>query len=277
MNSDKSSPKFSFDLSGKFLLMRHGETFYNSNPNLSRRYNTDLSDSHLSDVGINQAKSKQEEINNLDIERIYVSPFYRAIQTISLALENHPNLNNIKVIVHPKISEIVCSAHDYIIDIKQTKKDFNMNSKVKVDWSYFDEYVKKIKYDENFFYFENIDLIDEKEKNEEYKKLKELYDKEDMKGFKEELWNYLKEKNKTFVIYESFKHGYERLEEFKNFLKIEHKDTINDKNKKVLCVCHSSLISIVISPIQFSNLNLNKKPDNLVKLGNAKIISFFVD
>ena len=143
MNSDKySKSTYSPDTSGKFLFMRHGQTWYNRNTDLSRRYNPDLCDAHLSDEGVNQIKSTQEIINKLNLEKVYVSPYYRALQTATIALENHPNLKEMKIIVHPKISEVVCGAHDFIFDIKKTKKDFNMNSKVKIDWSYFDKYVK---------------------------------------------------------------------------------------------------------------------------------------
>ena len=163
-NEPNNTPKFSRDLSGKFLFMRHGQTFYNQTSDLSRRTNPELSDSHLTEEGEKQAKMNQDIINKINLEKVFVSPYYRALQTVSLAVENHPNVKDITVIVHPYLSEILCSAHDYIVDIKQTKKDFNMNSKVKIDWSYFDEYVKKSNYDENFIYFENMNLIEEKEK-----------------------------------------------------------------------------------------------------------------
>ena len=117
--------------------MRHGQSIYNKVTDESRKYNPELIDAHLSEVGINQAKLKQEDLNKLYIERIYVSPHIRALETMTYALENHPNIDNIIAIVHPKISEVVCSVHDFILDIKINKKEFNLNSRVKVDWSYF--------------------------------------------------------------------------------------------------------------------------------------------
>lgn len=278
MNDDKnknSKLTYSSDTSGKFLFMRHGQTWYNRNTDLSKRYNPDLCDAHLSDEGINQIKSIQEIINKLNLEKVYVSPYYRALQTATIALENHPNLEKIKIIVHPKISEVVCGAHDFIFDIKKTKKDFNMNSKVKIDWSYFDKYVKTSNYEENFIYFENIDLLDEKEKNEEYFKLKNLYDENDSKeGYKKELKRFLEEKNKIKFKYESLRHPYKRFEEFKEYLINEHKDTINDNSKKVLCISHNIFISTAIIPKQ-DLYNENSKL-NLHKLKNGEIITFFI-
>ena len=83
------------------------------------------------------------------LEKVYVSPFYRALQTLTYSLESHPNKDKIIAVVHPFVSEITNCINDYILDIKQTKKDFNLNSIIKIDWSLFDEYIKSIKYDEN--------------------------------------------------------------------------------------------------------------------------------
>ena len=182
------SSKFIPDLSGKFLFMRHGESLFNKmREDPSRVYNPDLCDAHLSKEGIQQSKLKQKDINELNIIKIFVSPYYRALETMTYALESYPNIENIKAIVHPQISEVVCCGNDFIIDIKETKAKFNMNSKVKVDWSLFDEFIKKSKFDENFFFFENINLLDNKTKEEIYIKLKTLYDKGDMKEYKNEL------------------------------------------------------------------------------------------
>ena len=263
------------DLSGKFLFMRHGETFFNQKKHFMGKIDPELCDSHLTDKGIQQILLSQEKINKLNIEKVYVSPYYRALQTVSIALEKYPNAKDLKVVVHPKIAEVVCGVHDYIIDIKQTKKDFNMDSNIKIDWSYFDEYVKNIKYDENFFFFENIDLIDEDEKNDEYLKLKKLYDSGDMKSYKEELGKFLKHKSKKIKKHESLKHAYERFKEFKDFLRNEHKGTIDDIDKKILCVCHSTFINTATSPVPISTKS-HEKPNNLYKIKNGEIITLLV-
>ena len=196
---DNESPKYIPDLSGKFLFMRHGQTWYNKQKgDESRKYNPDFCDAHLSDTGIDQIKSKQEIINKLNIEKIYVSPYYRALQTVTLVLENHPNKENIKIIVHPLISELVFGIQDFLFDTKKTKKDFNMNSKIKIDWSYFDEYVKNSKYDENFIYYDNMNLIDENDKNKQYLKWKEKYEKGNIEGFKKDITEFLLEKKNFF-------------------------------------------------------------------------------
>ena len=77
-----------------------------------------------------------------------------------------------------------------------------MNSKIKVDWSLFDEFIKKSKYDENLFYFENINLLDEKIKEEEYLKLKSLFDNGYMGEYKKEIGKFLKENYEHYKKYE---------------------------------------------------------------------------
>ena len=268
--------KYIPDLSGKFLFMRHGQSFYNKVTDESRKYNPDLIDAHLSEEGINQAKSRQNDLNKLDIEKVFVSPYNRALETMTYALQNHPNVDKIIATVHPKIAEVTCGGHDFILDIKKNKKEFNMNSSVKVDWSYFDEYIKNSKYAENFFFFENMNLLDEKVKQEEYFKLKELYDKEDIKKYKDELQRFLKENYKVFSKYESFKHSTGRFEDFKRYLKQEFKETINNKNKKVLCVCHSCFINVATSSIPFLKDEIEEKQDNCYKIKNGEIISLLI-
>ena len=271
------SSKFIPDLSGKFLFMRHGESLFNKmREDPSRVYNPDLCDAHLSKEGIEQSKLKQKDINELNIIKVFVSPYFRALETMTYALESYPYIENIKAIVHPQISEVVCCGNDFIIDIKETKAKFNMNSKVKVDWSLFDEFIKKSKFDENFFFFENINLLDNKTKEEIYIKLKTLYDKGDMKEYKNELGKFLKEHYEHYRKYESFKHSSERFDEYKKFLHEKFKDTINDTNKKVLSICHSCFINVATSPVPFLIDKIEESKENLYQIKNAEIISLLI-
>ena len=181
-----------------------------------------------------------------------------------------------KIIVHPLISEIVFGNQDFLFDIKKTKKDFNMNSKIKIDWNYFDEYIKKSKYDENFFYYDNMNLLNENEKNMIYLKWKEKYEKGNMEEFKKDIENFLLGKKNCFGKFESLKHGFQRFEEFKKILKNEHKDTICEKNNKVLCVCHAAFINTATSPKPFLTDEIDEIPDNLYQIQNGEIITLLI-
>ena len=45
---------------------------------------------------------------------------------MTYALQNHPNVDKIIATVHPKIAEVTCGGHDFILDIKKNKKEFNL-------------------------------------------------------------------------------------------------------------------------------------------------------
>jgi broad specificity phosphatase PhoE len=267
--------KYSTDLNGKFLFMRHAKTNFNSDHEKLRQINISYIDCHLSQKGIQQIISKQNIINNLSIEKVYVSPFYRALQTAYILLENHPNLSKIPIIVHPKIAEIGGCTHDFILDIKQNKADFNSNSKVKFNWNIFDEYIRRIKYDENFFYFEEYDNLEKDIKNEIYNNLRELYENN-----KSELFQKALEKLATFRIenrkkFESIRHEYNRFLEFKNYLNKEHQSTIKNKNKKILIISHSSFIKIASSPGPYKENNSKAHP-SCHSMKNLEIISIYL-
>ena len=277
-NSDKQTnikPKFSTDLNGKFLFMRHGKTNFNSDHEKNRQINISYIDCHLSQKGIQQVKAKQNLINNLSIEKVYVSPFYRALETAEILLENHPNLNNIPIIVHPKIAEIGGCTHDFIFDIKKNKHDFNLNSKVKFNWDIFDEYIRKIKYDENFFYFEEYDNIKEDIKNEIYNNLRELYDNNKKELYQQELEKFAMLRIQCKKKFESVQHEYNRFLEFKNNLNIEHNLSLSDKSQKILIISHSSFIKIATSPEPYKEKNSKAHP-SCHSMKNLEIISIYV-
>ena len=258
----------------KFLFMRHGKTWYNSISDISAKYNPEYADSHLSDKGIQQAKSKIDDLNKFDIEIVYVSPYYRALETMTYALENHHDVENIVAYVHPKLAELSGMMHEFILDIKQTKKDFNMNSKVKVNWSIFDEYIKNLKYDENLFFLDNWNLIEENKKMEIFNKLTDLYKKGDKKLYKEEVSKIVKERFNNHLKFESYKHAYERFNDFKNYICNKHKDTIDNKDKKIIAVSHKLYISIATSSCKYDTDEVKKLSSDCLSLDNCEIAPF---
>ena len=263
--------------SSKFFFMRHGETFYNSIKDNSVKFNPEYADSHLSEKGINQAKSKQKDLNKLNIEAIYVSPYYRALETMEYAFENHPNLENIVAYVHPKIAELAGMIHEFILDINQTKKDFNMKSKVKVDWSIFDEYIKKIKYGKNLFFLDNWNLIEDKKRMEISNKLNQLYEQGDMTLYKEEVKNIVKERYLSKLKFESYKHAYERFIDFKKDLIDKYKESIYNSDKKIIIISHKLYISIATSSIEFKDDNIKKVSSDCLSLDNCEISPFLFE
>ena len=236
---------FSKGLREKLLFMRTGETYFNADTNFEEsKINKEYIDSRLNNNGVNQSITIQQTLNSLPIEKVYASPFYRTLQTLTYSLENHPNKDNLIAIVHPMASEVINCVNDYILDIKQTKKDFNMNSKVKVDWSLFDNYVKKIKYDENFYYFDFFDAFEKSEKKEMYQNLKNLYDNGNVNDYKKVLSNLAKLRFQREKRLESLKHAQKRFYNFVDYVKKDNKNTLYNKTSKILVVSHAFFMKI---------------------------------
>lgn len=245
----KLNPDFKIDTSKKFLFIRHGETEYNADRNpFTRNENPNYIDVHLSPKGIEQSKSLSPLLNSLDIELIYSSPNYRALQTIYLALDSHPNKQNLKIKINPLITDRCTSGYACCLDIKKTKEEFNMESKIKVDWSFFDEYVSKLKWDENFYYFENLNQFENEYLDKFYQNVKTFYENKQENDLKNELIKGIfKESIERKKIPESVKHICDRYEKFKKYLINEHKETINQEDKKVLVFTHCTLLRAATS------------------------------
>jgi broad specificity phosphatase PhoE len=266
---------FSKDLKGKLLFMRHAETNFNSDRRKKERQtNPDYIDCRLNNNGIAQSKSKQVVLNSLSFEKVYSSPFYRALQTSTYSLENHPNKDNIIIVVHPLLSETPNCVNDYILDIQTTKNDFNMNSIIKVDWTLFDNYIKEIKYDQNFYYFEYFDCFNNMEKEKTYEKLKTIYESGNIEELKTELSNLASYRYKKGKRLESLKNLQKRFKKFTNFIKEQHKDTLENINDKIFVVSHSSFMKIGTDEDIYPSVLTQYFHFGCYNPGNCEILSY---
>ena len=207
MKSKINEQKYISDNKGKFLFMRHGQTVCNSDKNYKeRKINPDYLDSHLSKKGIKQTKELKNIIQNFKIETIYVSPLYRSLETVKYMLEDISNFKG-EIIVHPLIIECPNCIDDFIYDINETKNDFK---DLNVNWSIFDDYVKKYhNWNENFYYFEYFNRLTDSQKYDKHQKLLDLYNKKDMNNLKKEIVNEMPKiifSEEGLQPFESFKH-----------------------------------------------------------------------
>ena len=270
--------KYEQNTNGNFLFIRHGQTICNSDKDLKgRKFNPNYIDSHLSEKGISQSKNLKEKIEKFDIEAIYVSPLYRSLETAKYMIENMDYKG--EIIVHPLIIECLNCIDDIIFDVRQTKKDFQ---DLNVNWNIFDEYVKKYKkWDENFYYFEYFNRLNDEEKDIKYNKLLNLYKNGDMMEFKQGIVNEIQRKvfNEDLSInpFESFKLVYSRFFEFKNFLSTKHKDiSQNDSNKKIIIITHSNFLGVITNKYLYDNDNINYFPEECCHCKNCDIISIYI-
>ena len=265
---------YSLNSEGKFLYIRHGQTLYNKDcltKNESEiKCMPDYIDSELSKEGINQSKKLQKIVNKFDIQQVYVSPLYRAIETCSIALENHPQKKNFTVIINPLCTEMVNGAQDVIYNIQKTKNKFNMKSNIKFDWSLFDNCFKN-KFEQDSYYFNYIDNLTENQKKEQFNILYNSYNK---KTFKQNVANLCKYgKNLGLNRLESLKHMWNRCIEFKQFLLNKYKSKLNENNKKILIFTHNSFCKISSSLISYNLDVIDNFPEDCYNIKNCEIIS----
>ena len=275
MNSYINLQKYSLDVEGKFLFIRHGQTICNSDKKYKeRKFNPDYIDSHLSDKGIVQTKKLKKILNNLNIEAIYVSPLYRSLETAKYILEENPNYKG-QIIVHPLIIECPNCIDDFIYDIKQTKNDFK---DLNINWDIFNQYTNK-KWNENFYYFEYFNRMDENQKLDKFNKLLNIYNKGDMNNYKIEMVNEFPRmifNEQSLQPFESFKHVYSRFLEFKNFLVERHKKTLNEIDKKILVITHGDFLGVITNKYLYGNDEQNYFPKDCCYCKNCDIISIYI-
>ena len=135
-----SSPTESLISSSKVLLLRHANSEFNyemselmktdpSEDELRQiRTKKELRDAPLSQLGIKQWEKAQSVANSLKVEVVVVSPLRRAIETAYYVFKTHPNFENIKFILLPKLREALdttCDIPNNILDtINEFKKKF---------------------------------------------------------------------------------------------------------------------------------------------------------
>ena len=270
--------KYSTDLDSKFLIVRHGQTSYNIYIDKHLRdIDSKIADAPLNETGIKQAKSRQKEVNKLNIKYVYCSPLFRALQTASILLENHPEKDNIVITVHPLIHEALICPYTFPLDISYSKSVFNLNSKVKVDWDLFDEITQKLPYQQNFFYFSNITLLSDQEKVTFYDKFNESYKSNNMEKLKEEM-----EKLSKYSVdeckkpLESLRHVALRFDDFRRFLLGKFGGCLEKTEEKVLIVCHGTLIQVLTAPKPYENDDIICHQKEGFRADNCQIISIYL-
>ena len=266
---------FSRDTKGKILYIRHGETKYNidgkktSKSELKKK--KEYLNCELNEKGINQAKEASNKVKNLKFEAIYCSPLYRTIQTAFYLFQNHPQ-KNIIITIHPFIIEIQGGIHDFVFDIEKTKKEFNLKSEVKFDWSIYDKYYNTNIKQELFF----LDFFDQLEISGNIDKKEKILNNFGNENLKEQLTNLsiFGVDNKWSKL-ETYNHAFKRNLKFKQFLKDTHGKTLNDTEFKIGVITHSAFTKISTSKTAYT-MDIQDYPKDCCEIRNCEIISVFL-
>ena len=81
-------------------LIRHGQSEFNAAFTLESSKDPMMFDAHLTEIGVQQAKSACEQLSNIKIKHVITSPMIRAIQTaMHIFGDDHP------IIINPHIRE----------------------------------------------------------------------------------------------------------------------------------------------------------------------------
>ena len=270
------NPLYAKNLKGKIIFIRHGETNYNIDfAKKGVKIKSDLKyiDGHLNSNGERQAINASKKYQLLDIEDIYVSPLYRTLQTANLLFKNHPNKKNIKMHVHPLLTEVVSSVNNFTWDIQGTKKVFNMNSEIKVDWSLFDNEFKTPE-EQNFFYLNYIDLLSKEKFEEIKKKLYNSYGTDKVKATVGELGQIIIDLNMKRL--ESLDNLFQRAVSFKAFLKEKYKNSLNNINKKICIISHCCFGQMFTTKECYNKKHIEDYPKDCCEMYNCEAISVFI-
>ena len=270
------NPLYAKNLKGKIIFIRHGETNYNIDYNKKGlKIKSDLAyiDGHLNSNGERQAINASKNYKLLDIEDVYVSPLYRTLQTANLFFKDHPKKNNIIIHVHPLLTEVVSSVNNFTCDIEGTKKIFNMNSEIKVDWSLFDNEFKTPE-EQNFFYLKYIDLLSQEKFEEIKKKMYDSYGTDKVKESVGELGKIIIDLNMKRL--ESLDHLFQRAVSFKEFLKEKYKNSLNNINKKIFIISHCCFGQMFTTKQCYNKKHIEDYPKDCCEMFNCEAISVFI-
>ena len=270
------NPLFEKNLKGKIIFIRHGETNYNADlkkKGFKIKGDIKYIDGHLNITGERQAVNCSTNFLSLNIEDVYVSPLYRAIQSAYFIFRYHPNRKNIIFHVHPLLTEIVSSMNNFIWNIEDTKNIYNMNSEIKVDWSLFDKEFKTPE-EQNFFYFKYINLLPEQKYAEFKKKLYNSYRTDKGKSCLGELGKIIVDLKMKRL--ESLDHLFDRAVSFKEFLKEKYKNSLNDSSKKIVIISHSCFGQMFTTRECYNKRPIKEYPNDCCEMNNCEAISVFI-
>ena len=269
-------PIYEKNLKGKVIFIRHGETNYNidfKKKGFKIKGDMHYIDGHLNPTGERQALEASKNFKLLDIEDIYVSPLFRTLQSATLIFKNHPNKDNIILHVHPLLTEIVSSVNNFTWDIEGTKKIFNMDSEIKVDWKIFDEQFKTPK-EQNFFYFNYINLLPKKKAEEIKNKLYDSYGTPKIKESIAELGKLIVDLKMKRI--ESLNSLFKRAVLFKIFLKEKYKNNMKNTDKKIVIISHSCFGQMFTSKECYNKKDIEEYPKDSCEMNNCEAISVFI-
>ncbi|CAD8083384.1 unnamed protein product [Paramecium primaurelia] len=211
----------------KYIIVRHALAWHNYFKRATEFrdrniYSYELMDPPLHYLGKKQCEKMRPEINQMEFDKVYISPLLRTIQTAQLLFQDHPQRNQIQFILCPHISEKISSQYSIYKWGNLTNILQDNTNPIKFDMSEMPEEYE----------FWQFMLIGKQEKLQGLKPYKE-----DQEQY---LVNKFVKKGKNIAL-EKKKHADKRVKIFLEKLKN------NQTNAKIGIVSHSQIIKIILS------------------------------
>ena len=255
----------------KVWVIRHGTTLLNKlekefkmNGKIFDKFDLDgLLDCPISEDGVKQSISLQDEINKLDLKYVFVSPLRRALQTSYYLLQKYPKKSRLQIYVHPLLREVLHNANDIPCDfLNEVVPLYEKYSSEGLNYN-FNEYFNGYKSKRIYFAYDlqtnaSKELLEElaNEKNLSYNDILKI------------VVNFIKkyDRDSERIPVESLANVRSRGEKFVSFLQ----NFINEKKilpENVLVVSHANLLSSLFMDQIYEHLVESK-----MCIPNAKLV-----
>jgi bisphosphoglycerate-dependent phosphoglycerate mutase len=282
-NKINATPMYEENDLGPVLYIRHGRTDFNK---YLKETSLDAAiieskfiDCPINDQGIEQAVSLQNQFNTFKISKIFCSPLHRCLETCLKSLENHPDKDKLKVIVHPLISEIAFCNHDFSKRTDQKKAYFNKeNTGLDYDWSLFDSCYEDHVGKETYF----VKFMDGLPQSEKINELISQITSEE--NFEQKKYDIIDNSLVELSLIATANHGrpetlnnvFRRNLEFKDMLKKLVAEEVKE-GEKILVYTHSLYIKVATSRSAYTTDHIKEMPSDGYKVYNCGVIAMNIN
>lgn len=143
MNPSDINEEIDYDIDlinegSQVVLLRHAKTVFNEAQTVLNMMPTwdesemialntleEMRDWKLTSFGFEQCDKAEEAAAGIKVHTVFISPFRRALQTAYEIFKSHPQLNDIKFVLMPKMREGLNTSNDIPVDIEEVCAEYS--------------------------------------------------------------------------------------------------------------------------------------------------------